>query len=186
MATTQQPDEFSSSGVLHSLEQDPFLKQFVAAVDVSRLASRQMDNIEPSLAKLQNGIALVNRKIRQEVALHEGALLEQAAHIAMLEDALRTAKEGTALGLGFVRVLTSLALQAWPGLRAPPLVYRTRFVVPLRRWPLAQWSWRSCSLSVRCCAARCDLFRCTGGWRSTLSKASSITLRLLAALLSWR
>ena len=96
MATTQQPDEFSSSGVLHSLEQDPFLKQFVAAVDVSRLASSQMDNIKPSLAKLQNGITLVNRKIRQEVALHEGALLEQAAHIAMLEDALRTAKEGAA------------------------------------------------------------------------------------------
>jgi hypothetical protein len=94
MASNPAPPDESSSGVLQSLEQDPFLKQFVAVVDVSRFASSQMDNIEPSLAKLQNGITLVNRKIRQEVALHEGALLEQAAHIAMLEDALRTAKEG--------------------------------------------------------------------------------------------
>ncbi len=64
------------------------------AVDVKRFVSGVIDTIEPTLGKVNAGITLVNRKIHQEVAQHEGALLEQSSHIAMLEGALRTAKDG--------------------------------------------------------------------------------------------
>jgi hypothetical protein len=76
---------------------DEFLKQFTApSMDVARFASDcvKTDSIPATLARLTRGFAQLNSSIKKEVSLHETSLLDQTSHIALLEEALRTAREG--------------------------------------------------------------------------------------------
>ncbi len=79
--------------------EDDFLKQFTALqMDVSRFASDciKTDSIPATLSRLARGFTHLNASIKREVSLHESSLLDQTSHIALLEDALHTAREGVA------------------------------------------------------------------------------------------
>ena len=86
----------------HQILEDEFVAQFggsSSSLDVARFASEciRSDTIGATVAKLSHKTALLDGAIRREVGLHESSLLEQTAHLALLDEALRTAREGVAV-----------------------------------------------------------------------------------------
>jgi hypothetical protein len=80
----------------HVLE-DEFVSQFTAStMDVAKFASDAIrsDAIPATVQKLSHKTTQLNAAIKKEVSLHESSLLDQTSHISLLEDALRTARDG--------------------------------------------------------------------------------------------
>jgi NAD(P)H-hydrate repair Nnr-like enzyme with NAD(P)H-hydrate epimerase domain len=90
-----------ASSSSHAILEDEFVAQFAGASgqEAARFASaclrgENSGNGFFSAATLAHKTTQVEAALRGEVGLHQSSLLEQSSHLALLEDALATARDG--------------------------------------------------------------------------------------------